>query len=206
MWTDSGSVGEGGEVKLLWTAGSLYDKSCECHIHFRNSTLVFRYKFLTGTEGVSGETWSDAEQLTGLMSLFSKAMKSSLLTCSFSAVSMFTSTVLVAYKHKHIIIIQVERQQIMSHFHSWMNSMAHLDCTMCQETVRSPQSRKVRPRGGREGGREEQAFRGVKRNVTAIRHEWDPLSVIYHHPPISAAPCVSVGAEHLADENFTLSV
>lgn len=34
------------------------------------------------------------------MSLFSEARKSSLLTCSFSAVSMFTSTVLLAF-NKH---------------------------------------------------------------------------------------------------------
>lgn len=44
---------------------------------------------------------SDVEKRTGLMSLLSAAMKSHLLTCSLSAVSMFTSTVLLAYRHKH---------------------------------------------------------------------------------------------------------
>lgn len=121
---------------------------------------------------------SDVKQLTGLMSLANEAMKSSLLTCSLSAVSMFTSTVLLAYKHTQTQI-KVERGQKMSHVHSWMNSVAPANethymkyCTfgLHNDSTHSvlPHSRKVISRGG---GREKTAFRGVKRNVKASRHE-----------------------------------
>lgn len=72
---------------------------------------------------------SSERELTGLMSLFSEARKSCLLTISFSAVSMFTSTVWVAYNnnnkhnHTHTHTIQVERQKIMRYSRSGMNSM-----------------------------------------------------------------------------------
>lgn len=62
--------------------------------HVTSLSLSFQFwDFFRQTEA---EASTHEHQLTGLMSLFSEAMKSTLLTCSFSAVSMFTSTVLLA--------------------------------------------------------------------------------------------------------------
>lgn len=93
-------------------------------------------------------TERDVKLLTGLMSLFSELMKSSLLTSSFSAVSMFTSTVLVAY-NKHNVT-QIELANNNSYLCSLANESHYMKyCTVRLHNVSAdnvlPQSRKVRP-------------------------------------------------------------
>lgn len=113
------------------------------------------------------------------------------------------------------------RQQIMSYFHYWMNSItpmvksitwsiAHLDCTMCQETMCSLIA--------------ERSFREKEGGKNKCLEEWRKTSqpsdmckalVRYLSSPYNICGCVYVcasvgggggGTEHLTDENFTLSV
>lgn len=91
------------------------------------------------------------EGRTGLMSLLSAAKKSHLLTTSFSAVSMFTSTVLLACRHKHTHRHNkdVSRRQVQR----WCGDIAAAKGKPClrQRTQRdrTEWERKGQGRGGR---------------------------------------------------------
>lgn len=123
--------------------------------------------------------------LTGLMSLFNEAIKSSRLTSSFSAVSMFTSTVLLAWntntqkKLKLYIYIIYIYVFVFTYMPKFPAMIAHLNHRSCQKTMFPLRDKRS----------QEEA--GGRRRAEEKRQSWEmcvrPLSVIYHHPTISAA-------------------
>ena len=148
----------GGKMKL---------PDCRCE-HYKSRDNSFNKRVF----GIKiKETKRDTRQLTGLMSLFREAMKSSLLTCSFSAVCRSTSTVLLAYNTANSELYRAILEPV-----TW--NTAHLDCIMCQKTMFSHRAE----RSDREGGKSKclEEWRKTSRPS-------DMLSVIYHHPLISPA-------------------
>lgn len=139
------------------------------------------------------------------MSLFSEAMKSILLTCSFSAVSMFTSTVLLAYiratdkQHRYRDSKLLRMNSVPRLVKSIKWSTAHVDCKMCQKTMYSL--------------RAERSDRETEGGKNKCLKEWretslpsDMCNALVCHLSSPSNICCSAGAERLTDENFTLSL
>lgn len=110
------------------------------------------------------------EGRTGLMSLLSDAKKSHLLTTSFSAVSMFTSTVLLACRHKHTHMHNkdVSRRQGQR----WCGNIAAAKESRVSDSEHREIAQTERPEWEREGGGGAGwRFGGTERKVIAIRQE-----------------------------------